>query len=125
MKPLRVRVVVERDDRLEAQRDEALDESAVARESDLVEGAPARFDPAPRNGEAEGVRAEARREHRVLLVAPPRVRRAPARAAFRVARGFPVRPVARIAPLDLVVRQCHAEKPRPIRERKDAHVPPR
>ncbi len=116
---------MERDDRLESQRDEAFDEPPVACEGGFVEGAPARLDAAPRNGEAERVRTEARRERRVLLVTLPRVRRAPARASLRPARGFPAGPVARIAPLDLVVRDGDAEEARTVGERKDPHVTPR
>ncbi len=121
VEPPRVGEVVERHDRLEAERDEALDEAPVARERRGVEGAAPRLDAAPRHGEPEGVRAEAGRERGVLLVSPPRVRRAPARAASRAAGGFPVRPVARIAALDLVVGHGDAEEPRAVGEREGAH----
>jgi hypothetical protein len=121
VEPSGVGVVVERHDRLEAERDEALDEAPVAREGGFVEDAPARLDAAPRHGEPEGVRAEVGRERGVLLVSAPRVRRAATRAAFRAAGGFPVRPVARIAALDLVVGHGDSEEPRTIREREDAH----
>ncbi len=125
VEPPRVGVVVERHDRLEAERDEALDEAPVPRERRGVEDAAPRLDAAPRHGEPEGVRAEAGRERRVLLVSAPRIRRAPARAALRAAGGFPVRPVARIAALDLVVGHGDAEEARAVGEREGAHFTPR
>ena len=69
VEPGRVGVVEERDDRLDPERGEPLDEAAVPAERVDVERSPERLDTAPRDREAEGVRAEGGRQDR----RPPRI----------------------------------------------------
>jgi hypothetical protein len=111
-------VVEKRDDRLETQRVEPGDEPRIALEGGLVELPSAGFDAAPRDREPERVRTERGGRRRVLLVTLPGPRGAPAWTAAGLPGRLPVGPVARVVPLDLVVRYRDAEVARTIRERE-------
>jgi len=122
VEPGRVRVVMQRDDRLEASGEEPVHKTAVTCERGIVVRASRGLDPAPRHRKPECIRAGVRGKVGVLLVALPRAGRAAAGAALRPARRLPRRPVAGIPALDLVMRDGHAPEARPVLWREHTHL---
>lgn len=98
----------ERDHGLDVEPAQAIGESRIALEGSGVDFSPPRLDAAPGDREAEGVRADRGGERGVRLVTLPRAGGGPARLAASPSERLPLGPVARIAPLDLVMRHRHA-----------------